>query len=148
MKKIPHCITTLIWSSSTTNAYYKAPDNLWWDEFDKVICKVNGVAYTKGVNIPSCYSPISANLDPTSNVLNVEIAAEAVASLKTSRNLTVDPTFDIRLYDAKDNLVRQTSNRSTTTQFNVAGLSSGVYYLHVDNGVTEKPVVKQIVVQR
>ena len=99
------------------------------------------------VYLPSCYSPIKSFPNPVSDVLNIEIESEATAELKNSRSLKVDPTFDIRLYDGMGNLVRQNSTRSATMQFNVNSLPNGTYYLHVYNGIYEKPVVKQIVVQ-
>ena len=84
--------------------------------------------------------------NPASGVVSVEIAAEAVALLKTNRSIA-DPVFDIRIYDGMGNLLCQTTTRSATAQFNVNSLSDGVYYLHIYNGVNEEPVVKQIVVQ-
>jgi len=44
--------------------------------------------------------------------------------------------------------VQQVKTKSITAQFNVNNLPDGVYYLHIYNGIDEKPQVKQIVVQR
>jgi hypothetical protein len=137
----------LVWPSSTTSATYRAPNDLWWDEQDVIYCKVNGTSYTKKVTAKSCYSPVSTYPNPASSVVNIEIAAEAIASLKTYRGFQSDPVFDIRLYDAMGNLLRQTSTKSATAQFNVNSLPDGVYYLHVYNGINDTPVVQQIVIQ-
>ena len=59
-----------------------------------------------------------------------------------------DPVFDVRLYDGQGNLVRQQLTKGGNVEFNVANLPVGIYYLHVYDGVSDKPEVQQIVVER
>ena len=136
-------------SGSGTSAVGVAPSYIWGDEeYDAIVCTFNNVPKYKWVTISDGKSPVKPFPNPVSDILNVEIEADAIVELKTTRSLDTDPTFDIRLYDSMGNLVRQTATKSITTQFNVTSLPSGVYSLHVYNGVHEKPVVKQIVIQR
>ena len=139
------------YSKTGTSATYMAPSYLPWGEseyYDLITCTVNGTNYYKSVAvIDNSLSKVSVYPNPTSNIVNIEIAAEAVASLKTRRNLKDDPSFDIRLYDGRGNMIQQTKTKSITAQFNVSNLPNGTYYLHVHNGVDEKPEIKQIVVQ-
>ena len=53
----------------------------------------------------------------------------------------------MRLYDAQGNLMRQSSTQGDMVEFNVGNLPVG-YYLHVYDGVNEKPEMHQIVVER
>ncbi|MCL1937015.1 MAG: T9SS type A sorting domain-containing protein, partial [Candidatus Azobacteroides sp.] len=54
---------------------------------------------------------------------------------------------DIRLYDGLGNLLRQATATGGKIEFNVANLPNGIYYLHIYDGVNEKPEMRQIVVQ-
>ena len=47
----------------------------------------------------------------------------------------------------KNNLLRQQKTKGGTVEFNVSGLTDGVYYLHVYDGVSETPEMRQIVVE-
>jgi len=75
--------------------------------------------------------------NPVSNFLNIEIDA----------TIAQGTTYDIRLYDKQGNLMRQKKTKGGTVQFNVANLPNGIYYLHIYDGVSETPEMRQIVVE-
>ena len=81
--------------------------------------------------------------NPVSDILYVEFDQDAIANRQGT-----DLIFDIRLYDGRGNMLRQTTTRGGTVQFNVANLPVGVYYLHIHDGVSREPVIQQIVVER
>jgi hypothetical protein len=86
--------------------------------------------------IPTVNSAIIAYPNPTGSVLNVEIDREAIFQ-----------TYDIRLYNGQGNLLRQAASQGEKVEFNVGSLPNGIYYLHVYDGINEKPEKRQIVVQ-
>jgi len=77
--------------------------------------------------------------NPVSDVLNIEL--EPPASSKTQI------TFDVRLLDVQGNLLRQTFTKGGTVEFNVSNLPDGVYFLHIYDGVSSTPEIKQIMVE-
>ncbi len=95
--------------------------------------------------------------NPTSNILNVEVGQVTQAAsmatqqqLPTSKVISATPvvtSYDIRLYDGQGNLLRRTTSRGEKVEFNVANLPNGLYYLHIYDGVSEQPEMRQIVVQ-
>jgi hypothetical protein len=92
--------------------------------------------------------------NPASDILNIEIDAAAISRTKAleqtttgGKQLKIDPAYDIRLYDYQGNLLRNAKTKGGTVQFNVANLPNGIYYLHVYDGVNEKPEMRQIVVE-
>jgi len=64
------------------------------------------------------------------------------------RNFNISTDFDVRLFDGFGNLVRQTATKGGSVQFNVSNLPVGIYYLHVYDGVSDKPEIYQIIVER
>ena len=59
-----------------------------------------------------------------------------------------DPDYDIRLYDGQGNMLRQSTTKGGTVQFNVSYISNGIYFLYIYDGVNSKPEIHQIVVER
>jgi len=78
--------------------------------------------------------------NPVSDILSVEINDVGQGSKVTY-------TYDICLYDVQGTLVRQTTTKGGTIQFNVSTLPNGIYYLHIYDGVNEMPEIHQIVVE-
>jgi len=101
-------------------------------------------------------SPIVSYPNPVSDVLNIDINQQAIANVKAKAQQQGvqrvasddDPVFDVRLYDSQGNMVRQTDSTGGAVQFNVVNLPVGVYFLHIYDGVSDKPEVQQIVVER
>ena len=58
-----------------------------------------------------------------------------------------EPVYDLRLYDGQGNLLRQQKTKGSTVQFNVSALPNGIYYLHIYDGVSDTPEMRQIVVE-
>jgi len=77
--------------------------------------------------------------NPVSGILSIEIDQQTAG-----RSIA----YDIRLFDGHGNMLRQTTTRGGTVQFNVANLPVGIYYLHIHDGVSREPVIQQIVVER
>ena len=88
------------------------------------------------------YSPSPAYPNPVNDVLTIETYATANAKAQGT-----SLTYDVRLYDSQGNLLRQTSNKGGTVQFNVSALPDGIYYLHIYEGVSSTPEIQQIMVQ-
>ena len=74
--------------------------------------------------------------------------ADNIAMRMEAKGLKTDPTYDIRLYDGLGNLLRQTTSNGEKTQFNVNGLKNGTYYLHIYDGINDKPKMQQVIIQR
>lgn len=96
----------------------------------------------------------SAYPNPASNVLNIEIDQEAITQAKSmeqtatgAKQISIQPTYDIRLYDGQGNLLQRATTKGGKVEFNVANLSNGIYYLHIYDGVNEKPKMRQIMVE-
>jgi len=90
--------------------------------------------------------------NPASNTLNIEIDqvayAKSLEQTSTAKQLKQEPMYDFRLYDKQSNIVLRAQNKGGTAQFNVSNLPTGIYYLHVYDGISEKPEIKQIMVER
>ena len=92
--------------------------------------------------------------NPTNNILNIEIDAEAIALIESmeqtitgDKQFKSEPTYDIYLYDGQGNLLRQQKTKGGTVQFNVSNLPNGIYYLHIYDGVNNAPEIQQIMVE-
>ena len=99
--------------------------------------------------IPPSY--LTAYPNPVSDVLYVEIDVDMFLQLQPpqiSGSAPTDVVFDVRLYDGQGNLLRQIFTKGNTEQFNVSNLPAGLYYLHVYDGISDKPEIKQIIVER
>ena len=108
--------------------------------------------------IDGCYlnTGFSYYLNPASDVLIVNINEEAVSSVQSlmsagsiqSDRSVPDPTFDILLYDSRGNRVRRASSKGGDTEFDVANLPEGIYFLHIFDGVNSTPDIRLIVIER
>ena len=78
--------------------------------------------------------------NPAGDVLNIEIN-------KDNRYADINPTFEVRLYNWSGILMRNTTIKGSSVQFNVSKLPNGIYYLNVYDKVNDKSEVKQIIVQ-
>lgn len=93
--------------------------------------------------------------NPASGILNIvidkpayELTRSASQATTGSKSLAKEPVFDIRLYDGQGNLLRHAKVKDGSVQFDVSGLTEGIYYLHVYDGIREKPDMRQIIVKR
>jgi hypothetical protein len=94
----------------------------------------------------SSYSPsksYSVYPNPVSDILTIEIDYEAITG---AQRFIQAPTFDIRLYNQLGNQVRQTTTKSGSVQFNVSNLPDGIYFLHINDGVSKIrfPICRQL----
>ena len=93
--------------------------------------------------------------NPVSDVLNITIDASASqnqsrqqGSADTKSLQTAATTYDVRLYNRHGRLLRQaTTQGDNVVQFNVTHLRDGIYYLHIYDGVGNKPEIHQIMVK-
>ena len=115
------------------------------------------------LNVYASMSPVqvTAYPNPTSGILNIEIDGTAVASMQAQEALPPPVTdvkrlkqgqaspFDLRLYDRQGTLLREAkATKGGTVQWSVANLPSGIYYLHIYDGLSDKPDMRQIVVEK
>jgi len=84
--------------------------------------------------------------NPTDVLLNIEIDAAGYVLDQKSKSIVTVPSFDVRLYDGQGNLQRQATTKGGNVQFDLANLPNGVYYLIVNDGVSN-PVMRQVVVE-
>ena len=100
---------------------------------------------------PSSSSPSSfpslAYPNPVSDILHIDIDQYKIEMDNVIGKSQQTINFDIRLYDGQGNMLRQTFSKDGTVQFNVSNLLNGIYYLHIYDGINDKPEMKQIVVQ-
>jgi len=85
--------------------------------------------------------------NPASDIINIELDKNLTSQSKAP-GVGTDPTFDIRLYDGLGNIVRQTTSKGGTVQFNINNLPEGLYYMHIYDGVSKTPRIEQILVER
>jgi len=102
--------------------------------------------------------------NPASDILNIDINQSATAQVQSmqqvqaqtmqqstvdakSQSLNTDITYDIRLYNVHGHLLRQTKTKDRHAQLNVSHLHNGIYYLHIYDGVSDKPEIQQIIVK-
>ncbi len=92
--------------------------------------------------------------NPAINILNIEINPAAVVKAKSieqtalnAKQIKTDLTYDIRLYDGQGNMLRRKTTKGGKIEFNVTNLPNGIYYLHIYDGVSDKPEMRQIVVE-
>ncbi len=92
--------------------------------------------------------------NPVSNILNIDLDQRIVSQTQSyeqtiieSKQPKQDVTYDIRLYDGQGNLLRHKTTKGGKVEFNVSNLSNGIYYLHIYDGVNEKPEMRQILVE-
>jgi len=118
----------------------------------KNICGLGGINYAG--TIGSMSSPAITYPNPATNTLTIEIVQETISQAKSleqtvtdAKVIKQDPTYDLRLYDAQSNLLRQSFTKGGTVQFNVSNLLNGIYYLHIYDGISEKPEIRQIMVE-
>ena len=124
--------------------------NLGWYSVDVKVSNACGEDYgTKGVQVTDGRGS-SAYPNPVSDILYIKTDQRANTNQQTitdAKPLKIAKTFDIRLYDGLGNLLRQTTTKGSTVQFNVSNLPDGIYYLHIYDGVRNKPEIQQIMVE-
>ena len=81
------------------------------------------------------------------NIYPVPVSEALYIELDPPSSSKTQITFDVRLLDVQGNLLRQTFTKGGTVEFNVSNLPDGVYYLHIYDGVSEKPEMHQIMVE-
>jgi len=106
-------------------------------------------------NLNGLGTPMLIFPNPASDIINIEFT-EASISQNVINEATVtddnikkkDITYDLRLFSGQGILLRQATTKSGTVQFNVANLPAGIYYLHIYDGISDKPEIHQIMVER
>jgi hypothetical protein len=100
-------------------------------------------------------SPIAPFPNPVNDILNIEITQQVIDYAKSKqqsgnngKSTNASPVFDLRLYNEQGNLLRQTTtNKVGMVQFNVSNLPNGFYFLHIYDGLNNKPEKHQIIVK-
>ena len=88
--------------------------------------------------------------NPVNDILTVEIEQEAIDNAKalyqtrTGAPYAIEPVFEFRMYNELGSQVRYVTAKSGSVQFNISNLPNGLYYLHIYDGISDKPE-KQII---
>jgi len=92
--------------------------------------------------------------NPVSDLLNIEQEENLQQSelmtgteIAAPKSVSVSASFDVRLYDVLGQLRQSTLSKNKNITLNVSGLPSGNYYLHIYDGVSETPEIRQIIIQ-
>jgi hypothetical protein len=83
--------------------------------------------------------------NPVSDVLTIDIDE---FTFENTSQTQAEMTYDIRMYDSRGSLVRRQIIKRGKVEFDVSKLAEGVYFLHIYDGVNEKPSKEQIIVKR
>ena len=140
------------WSGWKTLSYYQGQCNSWgWGSgLPCMYCGgLIGCLYCIDNPVRNMINNgISIFSNPVNDILTIEINPEVYAGFNNSaKAITKSLSFYLRLYDTQGNLLRQSTTQGGTVQFNVSNLPNGIYYLHIYDGVNEKPGIRQIIVE-
>ncbi len=125
----------------------------------QIVSVIPGNACGTGSEVGEMFYAVSCGYyytypNPASTILNIEFDQEVLGQAQAMQQTTTsgkqikqDKTFDIRLYDGQGNLLRRATTKGSKVEFNVSNLSNGIYYLHIYDGVNEKPEMQQIMVE-
>jgi Zn-dependent metalloprotease len=133
-------------------------------------------SYTFNITGNSSSMTAYASPNPVSDILNIEFAAvetvlqtpeeasaepveiqsdQSAVPVKTrvlhtetsATNAKILQKREAKLYNQSGSQVRSMTFTGDKTQLNVSDLPAGIYYLHIYDGVNEKPEIRQIIVQ-
>jgi hypothetical protein len=85
--------------------------------------------------------------NPVSDILHVDIQTSAATQNRSVAPQQPAATYDIRLYNGQGVIVRQATSKAGNLEINVSNLPNGFYYLHIYDGLNDKPEVQQIIVR-
>ena len=166
-----HAPTTISWSGSTgtfINWTYVNPTTLHeWNLYSAdVTFSQNGTQWVEAQGNNACGStPVRKYVtvtgesfdslksviypNPASDIFYIELSEKkAEQNLTEGKPVKDDPVYDIRLYDMQGTLLRQRKTKGGTVEFNVANLPNGIYYLHIYDGESDKPEMRQVMIER
>lgn len=81
--------------------------------------------------------------NPTTDIIRISIDKKEQSLFKSSQPVF---NYDIRLFDGRGILRRQTKTQEKTVQFNVSDLPNGIYFIHIYDGVSQTPEVQKVIV--
>jgi hypothetical protein len=168
----PTATTTFTWSGPPggyriVSAYLNSVDIIFTTSGQKWVDVVAGntcgsQTSSKNVSVKQCQNPpcqvVQLSItypNPVDDMLNIEINGEAGVQTRSMEEQTItgsktirqDATYDVRLYDGMGTLLRRATVKSGKVEFDVSNLADGIYYLHIYDGINEKPEMTQIIVQ-
>ena len=114
-----------------------------------VHCKLSnacgwGTDHYAPVYVYSSKSYTVAHPNPASDVLILSFDPDKVAAAKSSSQRSF--SLSIKLLDNFGRVCQQTTSNGDIIQLNVSGLSNGMYFLHVHDGITPAPEVHKIII--
>jgi subtilisin family serine protease len=124
----------------------------------QVVCRATnacgqGAYYVIDVEVYNASSYSSVYPNPVSDILHIDINREVLARTQVARqkegtvSVGQDVSLDIRLYDSQGNQQSQAISKGENAIFDVSRLSDGIYYLHVHDGIAEKPEIYKVIVK-
>ncbi len=146
--------TYTVGTMNYADVVFNSSGNLWVEVYARNACGVSSTVRKYVTVSPNDSLLWSFYPNPASYILNIEMDREAIAQAKSleqatldAKRLKTDLTYDIRLYDGQGNMLRRKTTKGGKTEFDVSSLSNGIYYLHIYDGVNDKPQMRQIVVE-
>ena len=86
--------------------------------------------------------------NPVNDILFINIDQQAIlAKYAAAGRSAIVPTCEIRLYNIMGVQVYQTATNGAKVQINVSNLHSGIYFIHLYDGISAAPEVKSIVIK-
>ena len=86
--------------------------------------------------------------NPVNDVLTIDVDQEAIlAKYATAGKKAVTPIYEFRLYNISGVQVLHTTARYNKVQINVAKFPAGNYFLHISDGIEDKPEVKPVIIR-
>ena len=93
-------------------------------------------------------SPFTVYPNPVNDILYIGIDQPAIlAKYAAAGKAAINPTCDIRLYSVMGVQVYKTTTTSNKVQIDVSKLPNGVYFVHLFDGISTYPEVKQVIIK-
>ena len=86
--------------------------------------------------------------NPVSDILYIDLDRQLLSVARAASAISSDPAFDVRLHDGQGNLLRNANTKGGTVRFNVSDLPVGIYFLHINDGISAMPEIQQVIVER
>ena len=105
---------------------------------------------TLGVNVTrgASASPFKVYPNPADNILYIDVDQQAILANSPAGSLVnKNPVCEFRLFSLMGVIVLQSTSSSNKVQLNVSNLPDGIYFLHLYDGISGMPEIKQVVIK-
>jgi len=115
---------------------YKSPPSVDSEKEKKLEIKITDVLD----------SYVKALPNPVSDILNINVSSDRFLQTKSSLQKQQTLSLSIKLFDIFGALQLQTTSAGVNVTMNVSNLPNGIYFLHVNDGVSATPEVHKVIV--